>query len=262
MPTVDEYSVTALPLELFFDDLQIATATGFLYKSSNQTFLVSNWHVFSGRNAYTGQPINEHGAIPNTVRFPTYRQNQFGRSTIEHIIHLEQTPGVPSWLQHPNGQAIDVAIIPYNDIPQNSLVYTLPRVSETTDMALKVAMDAFILGFPAGVPPHGLFPIWKRASIATEPMVMHEGLPVFLVDSATREGMSGAPVVVRSSGVFQNQQEKTIMQFGPATRFVGIYSGRFGADDSLSAQLGRVWHRSVIEEIIANGVLGTHVLSQ
>jgi hypothetical protein len=47
-----------------------------------------------------------------------------------------------------------------------------------------------------------------------------------------------------------------------AARFVGVYSGRFKGADELEAQLGLVWHRNVIEEIIAGGVVGSYQLRQ
>ena len=34
------------------------------------------------------------------------------------------------------------------------------------------------------------------------------------------------------------------------TRFVGIYSGRYGTENQFDAHLGRVWHRRLIDEII------------
>jgi hypothetical protein len=50
------------------------------------------------------------------------------------------------------------------------------------------------------------------------------------------------------------------MGAGPFSRFVGVYSGRFKGADELEAQLGRVWHRTVIDEIIAGGVRGSYEL--
>lgn len=32
--------------------------------------------------------------------------------------------------------------------------------------------------------------------------------------------------------------------------FIGVYSGRIGADDEFKAQLGKVWKKRVIDEII------------
>jgi hypothetical protein len=64
----------------------------------------------------------------------------------------------------------------------------------------------FILGFPKGI-SQGAFPIWKRGSIATEPLYgvttiwAKSGAPVILVDALTNDGMSGSPVLYFGSEV-------------------------------------------------------------
>lgn len=42
--------------------------------------------------------------------------------------------------------------------------------------------------------------------------------------------------------------------FGTIRTFVGVYSGRLGAKDEFQAQLGIVWKKQVIEEIIEGQV--------
>jgi hypothetical protein len=112
-----------------------------------------------------------------------------------------------------------------------------------------VGKEVFVLGYPFGqlALRLSLHPIWKRASIATELDYLVEHLPMFLVDTASRSGMSGSPVIY-VAGQFQ--------------QFVGVYSGRYGADDLNDVQLGRVWRAPLVQEIIDNGVCGTRELSQ
>ncbi len=88
-------------------------------------------------------------------------------------------------------------------------------------------------------------------------------LPKYLIDSATRSGMSGSPVFAsflnnrynRSSGELVGPGDKLApTDFSctmPAFEFIGVYSSRLGdpiINDTL--QLGNVWKSSVIEEII------------
>ncbi len=103
--------------------------------------------------------------------------------------------------------------------------------------------DLFILGFPLRLNPTGPFPIWKRASVATEMNLMLSGMPAFLVDTATREGMSGAPVVTIGQSRSPDSERQTML--------VGVYSGRHIGPTAIEAQLGVVWRRTVISEIIA-----------
>lgn len=72
-----------------------------------------------------------------------------------------------------------------------------------------------------------------------------------IVDTATRRGMSGSPVILRSWGQYQQNAGPAILSGGAHSSFVGIYSGRLGSTDKLDAQLGIVWPRFLIDEVIA-----------
>src|SRR6516225_7224252 len=113
-------------------------------------------------------------------------------------------------------------------------------------------MDVYILGYPFGIGPVGL-PVWKRGSMASEPDVL---LPVqlhLLVDTASRPGMSGSPVIRRSWGTHQMKSGSVEVRPGAATDLIGVYSGRFTATDPLDAQLGIAWSSRYISEIVAGG---------
>lgn len=118
-------------------------------------------------------------------------------------------------------------------------------------------MDVFVLGFPLGWTGGAKYPIWKRASLASEPLFDLDGLPKMYIDTATRQGMSGSPVFAKDSGNFflegSDTSDPLQMKMGEAYRFLGVYSGRIGDDnnkDAFSAQLGIVWKENVIKEII------------
>ncbi len=71
------------------------------------------------------------------------------------------------------------------------------------DLTVRCGDDAFVLGYPHFVDGGASFlPIWKRASIASDPRIAQGPghPPRVLVDTATRQGMSGGPVFVRQSG--------------------------------------------------------------
>jgi hypothetical protein len=117
-------------------------------------------------------------------------------------------------------------------------------------MLLKVSRDVYVLGYPKGISGSGGFPIWKRASIATEPAIQLDGLPKILVDTATREGMSGAPVVAIADGEFEVEGRGPAYRLpGRVCRFVGVYSGRLGKNE-MEAQLGIVWKAQAVDEIV------------
>src|SRR5258708_39700911 len=85
---------------------------------------------------------------------------------------------------------------------------------------LEVTQTCFVVGFPLGLvdrqDPHHVLPIYKSANIASEPYLDFQGKPIVVIDSTTRPGMSGSPVVVQRTyyGTHRNQ-------------LIGAYNGRF-----------------------------------
>ncbi|HWX64315.1 hypothetical protein [Bradyrhizobium sp.] len=116
----------------------------------------------------------------------------------------------------------------------------------------RVGPEVFILDFPLGLALQGVLPIWKRGSIAFEPLVaIDNNLPIFIVDAATRHGISGSPVVyfgrelTNTSGVAA-QAPPTF----PEPWLLGVYAGRRGASpEETEIAFGRVWHCRLLDEI-------------
>jgi hypothetical protein len=119
-------------------------------------------------------------------------------------------------------------------------------------LSIQIGMDVFILGYPFGAPPPG-FPVWKRGSIASEPDLVRLGTDYLLVDTASRPGMSGAPVIRRSWRDHIVAAEIAARDDIVATKFIGVYSGRLHTKDPSDAQIGMVWSASFINEIIIGG---------
>jgi hypothetical protein len=119
-------------------------------------------------------------------------------------------------------------------------------------LLLAVGSDVFVLGYPFGIGP-GALPIWKRGSIASEPeMTAIINQNHIFLDTASRPGMSGSPIIKRSWGThfYENGDIKTETD-SIATRFVGVYSGRMVSNDPLDAQLGLAWPAALVTEIVA-----------
>jgi hypothetical protein len=64
--------------------------------------------------------------------------------------------------------------------------------------------------------------------------------------------MSGSPVIRRSWGFHNLQRDQSLGGIPRATRFVGVYAGRVGPDES-GVQLGLMWPARFVEEIVVNG---------
>lgn len=72
----------------------------------------------------------------------------------------------------------------------------------------------------------------------------------YLVDTASRPGMSGAPVILRSWTNDYIEGGMRALSDKAATNLIGVYSGKLVAS-SEEAQIGMVWHELYIMDIIA-----------
>lgn len=162
--------------------------------------------------------------------------------------------GRPLWLVHAaHKRKIDVVAIPLEPPEDFINFYPINRMKREDELAIRISMDCYVLGYPFGAPPPG-FPVWKRGSIASEPELAGPGNQYFLIDSASRPGMSGAPVILRSWGTHMLEDGAVSTVTGAVTRFIGVYSGRLHTRDALEAQIGIVWPTRLIREIIAESI--------
>jgi hypothetical protein len=227
--------------------------SGLLWKRGDDLYLITNWHCVTGWHPIKKQPLSAQGFWAEIAVLPIIIRNNAGETVWREVTLRLRTDQDTLWFQHPSfGQRVDVAAIKLPGLTSVELL-SLP-ISEVPQDNLKfmVADDAFVLGFPD---VHtGGFPIWKRASLATEPYIDHDNLPKVLVDTATRKGMSGAPVFVIQRGVHRTEHPE-MFTMGHGQRFLGVYSSRVG-DELEGFQLGEVWKAAVIDEIINGGVKG------
>jgi len=268
---MDAYSRAVAQIELFgFQDekaVPCGQATGFFYRHDEKLYLVTNWHVVTGVDPNTLQRLDESGPLPEVLTFH-YKQTVDGAghptAASKHAIasfpkqlYLYEA-GSAIWHEHSTRQNVDVVAF---RLSQSELGewWNLPvnEVDQDPQLHVDAGMDCFVLGYPKGMIGPGRSPIWKRGSVASEPDYDWRKLPAFLIDTATRDGMSGSPVVARHSGILKGANGK----FGPdssigtMTKFTGIYSGRIG-DDEMGVQLGIVWKPTVLIDILSENNRG------
>lgn len=250
---VDDYSYTSYYADILFDDLKIGSATTFIYEYKSKAYLVTNWHVVTGRDAFTNTILDKnYASIPNKLKLQFFYKHNEELDYKAYIVSLYDKNDEPLWYEHElDNKRIDIAIIPMV-LGEEIVVYPVNTTEEpfNEETMPEVREDVFVLGYPFGFDGGGGLPIWKRASIASEPSVKINGLPIIYVDTASRPGMSGAPVVYkeRRTAVLINEEKRYFSRY--KTKFVGIYSGRTGAMDNYDVQLGIVWKAELIEMII------------
>lgn len=245
--TIDPYSACATQIFLRFGATPLATATCFFWQHGRGTYLVTNWHNVTGRDAQSLRHLDQATlAEPDRALYPVFMDgdlNRRGQSTME----LYTQGGEPAWLEHPtHGRLVDVVCL---RLPEEAAGHVFPVNRQPPGpLTTRIADDVFILGYPLGLAVETT-PLWKRASVASEPDFDIDGLPKMFVDTASTRGMSGSPVLRR--GTSGQTADGTMSLFvAPVTSVVGVYSGRVVGANSVEAQLGVVWKARVIDEII------------
>lgn len=232
-----------------FENSPLGSATGFLVTFVNTVYLVTNWHVVTGRRADDGTVIQHAtGAIPDRleVALLTSTEPPEWQSIVEPLYDDE---GAPRWLSRPpvEGRTVDVAALPLSYSGGFVALGHDPFAAPQLNVAISDQVS--IVGFPHGeTGGGGHLAVWMQGTVASEPEVDHRNLPVFLVDSRTRPGMSGSPVIAYThGGVRRNSDGSATLGGPPVEMLLGIYSGRIHPD----SDLGTVWRARVIREIIS-----------
>lgn len=242
-----------------------AHATGFLYRKNEEFYLITNLHVASGRNIFTQQPLDKNAVLPTSITFTSSILNKDGVISkvmkFELRIPLYDEQGFPIWLVHPKfKRTVDIAAIPIkllnSPLKESEKFCCITDIELQNDLVFDVSDDVFVVGYPFG--RGSVFstllpvPVWKRASIASE-MDWHyymDDRPVFLVDTTTKTGMSGSPVIGITKGIMRTKNGSVTLGTGCAMQLLGIYSGRIDGNLQNDSCLGLVWKKELIDETI------------
>jgi hypothetical protein len=278
---IDPLNFTTVRVEPMYNDLKLGDATGFfiagvLHGKAN-VWLTTNWHVLSGRNA--GDPIkvlHSKGSLPNKLRLslflnldqPEYKTSQVELLRQQQTIELYDGNGQAVWYQHPSKNVCDVGALNASPFVGRFLVRGVNEISKQNDMAIQTGSRIFILGYPLGFSHFMDTPIWKSGSIASEPHLeelqeqQRFGGRV-VIDATTRQGMSGAPIIMREKTHYLAENGK-IKRFANATRWIGIYASRphipvaleGQTDEDRRAEVGYMYKNGWVLSVIQSGIRG------
>jgi hypothetical protein len=265
-------SLCTTPIELLSNDGSdtiISRATGFFCRRGGRLVLVTNHHVVSGRNALTGEPLSDKGYFPKRIRY--YGANIV---TQEPHVHFSRPPYVldlerdfQELLENPpliNGLEVDVWAVP---IVPGSIFEKDPKRTGFVGAAIascvlddhlgppivtEAGSDCFLLGYPlanyAGLMP----PVWKRGSLASEPILGVDNRPMFLIDAAVTSSMSGSPVIRRVVTFAADDREVGALREFTSFDLIGVYAGRLQSMALERVNLGYAWHKSLIDGVLAH----------
>ena len=269
------------------DKIELAVGTGVLYEKDNETYIVTAWHNISGRHTETLSLLSRKLAVPNNVvasiAVKTKKEGHIGFIRIHIRIPLVENEQTTYYIHEQGYPKVDVVAIPIdlekeylmeveiasgesiklpiqlkskhpNSLERNIISiqdceFKIKEIDNYEDY-LYVSDDIFIIGYPKGITDYTMQPIWKRATIATAPHLGWKQQEQFLVDCASKQGMSGAPAIYYNRDGKINTGDIYSQGSQPISILHGIYVGRIGSTSELEAQIGKVWKRKVIDEII------------
>ncbi len=244
---IQRYSAASLYLEPRFNGQKISSATGFIVISPAGPVLITNRHVVTGRHNETNECLSNQAAEPNQLAIYHNKANASGQWLI-HVEPIRDQNNEKLWYEHPTlGPKADLVAVKLTNTQGIELIDSSLGVNDPR-IKIEVTDKISVVGFPFGIRKIGGFAIWATGAIASEPQIDHDDLPIFLIDCRSREGQSGSPVVAHRSGsdTVWLENNAMIANGQPATRFLGVYSGRINKE----SDLGIVWKASAVRELV------------
>lgn len=263
-------SMCTTPIELLSNDgadTTIGTATGFFWLKNGRPHLVTNYHVVSGRNPFTGELTSTKGYMPLKLRFygvsvqvegglVYFQRRGWTLSFDEAFLTLMEKP------PEVGGVPVDIWAVPIapgvvfgKDAgrtgfagAETSSCYVNEHVGRP--IVTHAGDDCFILGYPLDNYEGLMLPIWKRGSIATDTNLGVGGKPIFLVDAAVTPSMSGSPIVRKVTTFTADNRDIGALQEMTAFEFIGVYAGRLQSAQLLATNLGYGWYRTLIDGVV------------
>jgi hypothetical protein len=279
-PATDTLSFCCTPIELLSKDGRddvLSTASGFYWRYQGRAYLITNWHVLSGRHPFTGSVLSSTGYIPSRFAFfGTQIEIEAGNVAISRMRMIATLgPHFESVLSRPPsvaGRSVDLCAMLIPDglvfgkdpsrkgFPGAHLGTCFINEATGNRVVTQAGDDCFILGYPLRNYAGSMPPIWKRGSIASDVLIGVGDKPMFLIDAATTSGMSGSPIV-RRVGTFaaDNRDIGAIQQFY-AQEFIGVYAGRLQSADLIATNIGYAWYQTLLPEVV--GQLETGLIAE
>jgi hypothetical protein len=260
-------------------------ATGFFVKTEDQILLVTNWHVVTGLNPAEKSKMTGN-CVPEILKVTVISKEN---TLTELSFPLYDKELKPLWDEHPERNAVDLVVLPIpNEVEKHFYVFDILSKLDSSQIKQTVGTDAFILGYPFskehlsdafGDSSHYYLPVWKRGSIATEPNLKIADR-LILIDSMSRPGMSGSPVVISeyqdvmtaktdkgndiikrinagdTSALLEFDENDITNEKAKIFNILGIYSGVVGSTKLQELALGKCWHIDTLVDLIENHVSG------
>lgn len=249
---IDKRSLMSLFIQIYRDESLISTATSFVINNKGNYFLITNRHNVTGRNTSTNECLDDKCTIPNKIRiFYNTNLSNISWSNFDIKLYSDDQEVKPTWLEHPKFKnEIDVVAFKLESDILNHISYELTHPQQ---LQVSPSDQLNIVGYPFGKSVNGYFAIWTTGFLASDFNLDYDDLPLFLLDSRTRKGQSGSPVIALRSKSYIDQHGNHNIITSPIVWLYGIYSGRINS----ASDIGRVWKLSAIKELVENPIKGS-----
>ena len=275
----DAHSKSSFQLDAHDDKGMLSSATGFFFEINKRLYIITNWHVVSGKNSLTKLPISKSRPEPTHLigNFSIFGEPlPDGRPTagvLKHKIKIYNDDlSTPLWLEHPLfGSNCDVVALPVKGTVNSKILNNVANRVEDGRVPTGPGCIVFVIGFPFSLKIGPGLPLWKSGYIASEPTfdvtLGKQKLPAFFVDCQTRSGMSGSPVFANYIGMWDDENPITRLadilkqkqgNFGRGMQFIGCYSGRASVEEQDGAAIGLCWREQTLREVCLGNTIGQH----
>lgn len=263
---VDHLSLSTTPVVLLKGDQPVSQGTGFYFARTvdeqSVVFLVTNYHVLTGH-----APEEHKPPIGDNITFQFHNSaTQTGDvRTVRLPLFTKQSK--PIWITNDSVPDADMAILPVvTDFYKGCDIRCISADWAASKLKLRPTSDVTLIGYPYGYyDKTNALPIWKTGTIASEPSVDFEGKPLVVIDVSAFPGMSGAPAVAISYGMYEVEGGGTAI--GGTRRFLGLYASMqmlkeqkyleqlaqgatLGIVTEESLELGHVWKAKLIVDTV------------
>jgi hypothetical protein len=266
-------SFSSVKLDLFSKEgIRLKHASGFVLESGNKYYIITNWHVLSGRQLSAHEPP-EPVVKPSILKTTIHLYSGEGENSFPLFMGMRKRITLPlyddndspSWIEShstPQQTRVDIVALPIQvDLTMDLVGVSSPRSyvnasswSKSSNYWTKVsavsisAIDTdvkygppdtvHIIGYPVDWAPEGpeksTSAFWRTSFIASE--IYEAGRTrsdVFFIDPCAPQGMTGSPVV----GLKNNR-----------LKLLGVYSDESTAE--VGANAGYVWGAWLLKELI------------
>lgn len=238
---INYFTLASIFVRTYNGDSVAGSATAFIVEYKKKHYLLTNWHVVTNREYYkAGRPLHKSGV-------PTKLAVYYNSDTILKYnpkwVPLYQE-GKPKWLtflyKNTSGKIDTADVVALEIKPDiNTKFYPIKADSAFSflddEPFIEPMTELFIVGFPDGMRSYKYAPVYKRGTVASEPMIAYNGRPSFLIDATGKPGISGSPVYFYTKSEYLTWDGTMVKPAGPFWVCVGIYA----AQDT-GAEIGEV----------------------